>query len=493
MRDEVRARNLIEDHFANPRNVGEMVDAGGTGTAGSITDCGDMVKIFIKVDRDKLARVTFKTIGCPAAIASGSMTTELATDKTLDEAAMIASETVDAALGGLPKTKRRCSNLGAEALQAAIEDLISQKDFEAVRPENDRRVAVAMSGGVDSSTAAAILKKDGYDVIGITMRLHDTVAGEAVKRTCCSPLDIGDARSVAGRIGFPHFSVDFREVFRREVIDTFCADYLSGRTPNPCMECNRQIKFKNLIEKASKLGAGKVATGHYVNIIWNEKLGRYLIKRAYDRKKDQSYMFWAASQKVLAKLLTPLGGSKKAETRRLAAEFGLPVALKAESQEICFIPDNDYRRFLEDHNGYRPEPGPIVDLSGRRLGTHRGLPFYTVGQRRGLGIAHPEPLYVLAINTEKNMLVVGAMSEFYTKTLTATRTNFILFDDLKNPMEAAVMYRYNMQPVPAKISPLGAGRIKVDFADAQGGIAPGQSVVLYDGDLVVGGGIINGP
>lgn len=481
--------NLLEDHFVRPRNVGVIANADGIGTAGSTDNCGDLVKIFISVAGDRLTRVTFKTIGCPAAIASSSMTTELAAGRTLDEAAMIAGSTVDAALGGLPQSKKRCSNLGADALQAAIEDFISRNELKATRPIDKGRVAVAMSGGVDSSTAAAILKEEGYDVIGVTMRLYDADTSAAT-RSCCSPLDISEARSVAAYIGFPHFTVDFRDHFRRGVIDSFCNEYSSGRTPNPCMECNRQLKFGHLLEKATKLGAGHLATGHYVNILWDKDSNRWLVKRSADDAKDQSYMFWAALQDALAKFLTPLGSRKKTDIRRLAAELNLNVAAKEDSQEICFIPDNNYRRFLQNYAGYKSRSGPIVDITGKRLGTHRGLPYYTVGQRRGLGIAYSKPLYVLAIRPKTNTLVVGVKEDFDTRSIIASEINFIPFDALDRPLGVEAAYRYNMRPVNATIHPLEDSKVRVDFKTPQGGVAPGQSVVFYNGDLVIGGGII---
>jgi len=485
---KIADNNLINDHFINPRNVGELTDADGIGTAGNSKD-GDFLKIFIKVDGDIICRITFKAFGCPTAIASGSMTTELAAGRRLDEAAMITSQKVEAALGGLPVNKAQCSNIGAQALQAALEDLISRDGFKATRPMGKSRVAVAMSGGVDSSTVAALLKKEGYDVIGITMRLHNE-APTASSGACCSPLDIGDARGVAGRLGFPHYTLDMRDRFASKVIERFCAEYLSGKTPNPCMECNREIKFKGLLEIARKLGAARLATGHYVDIRHSEATGRYLVYRSVDKNKDQSYMFWGASQEVLAKLIMPLGNQTKKTTRSIAENLDLAVADKPESQEICFIPDDDYRRFLTEYAGYEPLPGPIVNQAGELLGEHNGLPFYTIGQRRGLGVTHSEPLYVLEVRAGSNTVVVGTRSEFNTKTIKAGEVNFIPFDKLPAPMAVLVKYRYNMSPVGAVIEAISETEVKVTFDTPRGGVAPGQSVVFYDNEMVVGGGVI---
>ncbi len=481
-------KNLINDHFINPRNIGELADADGVGTAGNSKD-GDFLKIFIKIDGDIIKRIAFKAFGCPTAIASGSMTTELAAGRSLDEAAMITSQKVEAALGGLPANKADCSNIGAKALQSALEDFISRDNFKTTRPVGERRVAVAMSGGVDSSTAAALLKSEGYDVIGITMRLHNETPIES-SRACCSPLDIDDARNVAARLGFPHYSLDMRDKFESKVIKRFCDEYLLGKTPNPCMECNREIKFKELLKTARQLGAEHLATGHYVDIRHNETTGRYLVYRSVDKNKDQSYMFWSASQEVLSKLLMPLGNRTKKTTRSIAENFDLAVADKLESQEICFIPDNDYRRFLTEYAGYKPLPGPIVNLTGERLGEHHGLPFYTIGQRRGLGITHSEPLYVIEIRPDSNTLIVGSKSEFNTKTILVGEVNFIPFDNLSAPMPVQVKYRYNMSPVDAAVEAISDTEVKVIFDSPQGGVAPGQSVVFYDNDMVVGGGII---
>ncbi|MBX5465647.1 MAG: tRNA 2-thiouridine(34) synthase MnmA, partial [Clostridia bacterium] len=275
------------------------------------------------------------------------------------------------------------------------------------------RVVAAMSGGVDSSVAAALLVRQGYEVIGVTMQIWQArdPAEEARLGGCCSLGAVADARRVAELLGIPYYVLNLQEAFRRAVIDDFVREYARGRTPNPCIVCNREIKFAALLERARELGAEYVASGHYARAGWDAGRGRWVLRRGRDARKDQSYVLYPLEQEQLAHVLFPLGGMEKAETRRLAAELGLPVAAKPESQEICFVRDGDYAAFLEGEIPDRFRPGPIVDRRGRLLGTHRGLPRYTVGQRRGLGVAAREPLYVLEVDAERNRLVVGTAAE----------------------------------------------------------------------------------
>lgn len=480
----------VKYHFLNPQNVGRISDADGVGSAGNLRDCGDFIELFIKASGDRITDISFLATGCPASIASASVTTEMAKDKSIYKAAMIDDLVVDKALGGLAEDKKTCSNLGVSALRGALEDYVSSGRFRGV-PIVENRIAVAMSGGVDSSTAAAILRRDGYDVIGLTMRLHDS-HDDYSHKNCCSPSDLADAAAVAVKIGFPHFGLNFKAIFKEKVIDNFLNAYVSGSTPNPCMECNRKLKFTALIEKANVLGASFVATGHYVRILHDDNSGRYLIKKAVDAVKDQSYMFWAAGQDVLSRFRTPLGDYIKPDIRKIAAGMGLAVATKSESQEICFIPDNDYRKFLISSNKSAPRPGPILDKAGNIVGTHRGLPFYTVGQRRGLGISNEKPLYVIKIDVDNNCLIVGEINDFDTVSLIAKESNFVLFDRLESDYEVEVKFRYNMEPVAATLRPIDDKRFLVEFREKQMGVAPGQSVVAYQGDLLVGGGVIEG-
>lgn len=343
------------------------------------------------------------------------------------------------------------------------------------------KVAVAMSGGVDSSVAAALLKEQDYEVIGVTMqvRLPDNGPDAAV-----------NAKAVADMLGIPHYVADFREIFTRKVITHFCGEYSLGRTPNPCVRCNQFIKFGALLTEAKELGADFMATGHYARVEKEDAGGRRLLKKGSDCRKDQSYFLHALNQEQLRHSLFPLGELTKAKVRRMAEELDLPVANRPESQEICFIPDNDYPAFLKDYVGDEVKPGPVLDGRGNTLGEHRGIIFYTIGQRRGLGISAGEPLYVVAINREENAIIVGSKEEAYAVEFTASELNWIALDEPKRPMRVNAKIRYRHQEAEALVTPSGENRVRVEFKEPQMAIAPGQAVVFYDGDTVIGGGSI---
>jgi len=358
------------------------------------------------------------------------------------------------------------------------------------------RVVVAMSGGVDSSVAAALLKHQGYEVIGITMCFN--LPDSTTKRpTCCGLQGIEDARRVAHKLGIKHYVLNFSRVLEEKIIKDFCREYLKGRTPNPCVRCNQYIKFDALLKKAISLGAGFLATGHYARIQKTKEA--YLLKKAKDLYKDQSYFLYRLGQKQLKAILFPLGNYTKDQVRKIAREFALPVADKLASQEICFLPDADYRRFLKakisatggSAFGGKTDikPGPIIDKKNNILGQHKGIAFYTIGQREGLGIARGYPIYVIEINPKNNCITVGKKEDVYADEFLLRDVHFTLAP-IKKKVALRVRIRYNHPEAPARIIFL-KHKIKVKFKKPQFAVTPGQSAVFYDKDVVLGGGIID--
>jgi tRNA-specific 2-thiouridylase len=367
------------------------------------------------------------------------------------------------------------------------------------------RVVVGMSGGVDSSVAAALLKEQGYDVVGIMLRLWSEPAGDegdddgverVVENKCCSLESMGDARRVAAQLDIPFYVVNVEEPFRQTIVDFFYDEYAAGRTPNPCLRCNRHIRFRLLLERALALGADYLATGHYVRLDDDPATGLRRLRRSADEAKDQSYVLHVLSQHQLRHALFPLGGYTKAEVRAMAAARGLPVATKAESQEICFVA-NDYRGFLRryaDATGREaPQPGPILDVEGRKLGTHQGLAYYTVGQRKGLGVSAREPLHVLQMDAPRNALVVGTAERLERDSFLIRDTTWTSGEAPAAPFAAQLKVRYKAPLVAGWVTPLADGRAEVRLERPQRAITPGQAAVFYGGatgDEVLGGGLI---
>jgi tRNA-specific 2-thiouridylase len=350
-----------------------------------------------------------------------------------------------------------------------------------------------MSGGVDSSVAAALLVEQGVEVVGVTLRVWPwKEPDDARKRfgSCCSPETVDDARQVARRLGIPHYLLNTEREFDRTVIANFAGEYSAGRTPSPCVVCNREVKFGSLLRRALAWEASAVATGHYARVDHDPGTGRHLLRKGRDPKKDQSDFLWPLTQAQLRAARFPVGELTKEEVRAIARSRGLATADKQESQEICFIPENDYRGFLRCRMPGAFRPGQVVDREGRVLGEHRGLADYTVGQRRGLGIASERALYVVALDPERNTVVVGSESELERTRLIATQVNFIPFDSLEGEMRVTAKIRHSHTPAPATIYPLAPGEVETRFETPQRAITPGQSVVFYQDDLVVGGGVI---
>lgn len=354
-----------------------------------------------------------------------------------------------------------------------------------------------MSGGVDSSVAAALLHEQGYDIIGVTMKLWDfeQVGGNVNHESgCCSLESFNDARMVCASLGVPHYVLNFSREFHEGVVQDFIDEYLAGRTPNPCVQCNTKIKWRTLVDKAEELGADYISTGHYAQTHFNPESGRFELIRAVDDHKDQSYALWGITQKSLSKTLFPLGGFTKPQVRDLARKFGLRTAEKKESQEICFIPDNNYHRLLksiEPGLAGKVDGGAMVDSQGNVLGKHEGYPFYTIGQRKGLGGGFEKPMYVTEIDQPNNRVIVGPKEELYHRSFRVQDVNLIRYTSIDEPLKVDIKIRYNDDGHPGIIRPAtGGSELEAVFDQPQKSITPGQSAVFFEGDQVVGGGII---
>ena len=370
------------------------------------------------------------------------------------------------------------------------------RDSTNVQAPVEKKAIIAMSGGVDSSVAALLCQQQGFDCVGVTLALTDNSdrgLGEASfpgEKTCCSVDDVADARSVAFRLGMPFYVFNFKEAFRREVMDRFAAAYQRGETPNPCIDCNRYIKFAKLMHRGEEIGFPYVATGHYARVEQDRATGRWLLKKGLDENKDQSYMLYSLTQWELSRLLLPLGGLTKEETRRLAEEHGFVNARKRDSQDICFVPDGDYAAFIRRWTGRDFPPGDFVGTQGEVYGQHKGIIHYTVGQRKGLGLSFPQPMFVKELDVENNQVVLSKAEELFSQTVAARDVNLISVESIPEPLRVKARVRYRQKEQPATVVQTGPDELRVVFDQPQRAITPGQALVLYDGDTVVGGGRI---
>ena len=355
-----------------------------------------------------------------------------------------------------------------------------------------KKALIAMSGGVDSSVAAYLMKEAGYDCIGVTMKLYDNEdIGMEREKTCCSLSDIEDARSVCVKLGIPYYVFNFKDDFKEKVIDNFISCYQKGMTPNPCIECNRHLKFEHLYKRAKALHCDVIVTGHYAKVVQDEQ-GYHLLK-GVDETKDQSYVLYSLTQEQLAMALFPIGELSKAQVRSIADESGLVNSRKADSQDICFIPDGDYKKFIESYCGYKDTEGDFVDKDGNVLGRHRGLTGYTTGQRRGLGVSAGRPLYVIRKDLENNRIVLGDEADLYVSRIALRDVNFISIERLDSPMRVDMKIRYSQKTARATVFPSENGMVTALFDEPQRAPTAGQAGVFYDGETVVGGGTIVEP
>ncbi len=471
----------FEDHLSAPRGLGALAGWPQSGAAGGAA-CGDLVRVTVRVEGEMVAEAGFDAEGCGAARAAGSAVVELVEGRPFLEAARVTPADVDGALGGLIPPKRHAAELAADALHRALG--AAAKDGIPELAETPRRTLVAVSGGVDSAAAAQLALDAGDDVVAVTLELWSDPATDG-ERSCCSPQAVTGARALAHGMGIPHVTLDLRERFRAEVVDRFLDGYAAGLTPNPCVRCNGTVRFDAMLDLATALGAARLATGHYARIA-RDRHGP-LVRAAVDPRKDQSYMLAKLDPALLDRLSFPLGGLTKDAVRALARDAGLPVADKRESQDLCFVAGLGGRAFLRRHGGPRlRRPGEIVDRDGRVLGRHDGQHEFTVGQRRGLGVHSPEPLYVVKKDAATNRVTVGTKQELATTTVRLEAAR------LHRPADQvrAVRLRYHAEPIPCRASAGEGDEVRLELARPAHAVAPGQLACLMRDDCVVGEGTI---
>ncbi|HEY4696058.1 MAG TPA: tRNA 2-thiouridine(34) synthase MnmA [Candidatus Hydromicrobium sp.] len=476
-------------HFKKPYNVGEIPNPDASGNSGGIK-CPGHIKLTARIDKNIISDIKFKAFGCNYTIAAASYLTTLIKNKDVLESTLITEKELEKYLGKFPAGKRYVPDIAINALNNLISDYISKPHTGNIYKKNTKRVAVAMSGGIDSSMAAKFLKDEGWEVIGVTMKLlPDDFDWKNNTKTCCSRKDIEAARKVSLKLNIPHIVINFIRPFEEDIINPFCLEYQKGHTPNPCVECNKYIKFGALLKKIKTLGASYLATGHHCRVEKSSDTGLFKVKKGLDKSKDQSYVLWKLSQDQLSRIKTPIGVFSKDNIIKEISKIFPFLEKKSESQDICFIPENNYHSFLASKLRDIKE-GIILNTRGDIIGTHKGYPFYTIGQRKGLGISHSKPLYVKEIIPEKNIIIAGEEKDILQKSLKVKNINFIAGSPPRNNFKAMVKIRYNFNETSAEIRIKNKKTASVIFDMPQKAVTPGQSAVFYIDDTLIGGGVI---
>jgi tRNA-specific 2-thiouridylase len=477
-------RELFEHYLSDESRRGTPADGAFIGAAGGAA-CGDLSRISFAVVDERIATVSFDAEGCGATVAATAAVAEMVDGAPVLEAAAIDIDTVDEAIGGLTPAKRHAAQLAADALHRGLASAAASSQRLAPAASSER-VAVAMSGGVDSAVAALLERERGAEVVGVTVKLWADPDTDGAK-ACCSPEAVLGARGLAHSLGIPHFTLDLEEEFRRRVVRRFIDGYTAGSTPNPCVLCNGEVRIAAMVDLAERLGADRLITGHYARIV--EDADGPLLASAADEAKDQSYMLAALPPQLLGRLAFPLTELTKPEVREIAARHQLTVAKKPESQDLCFLAGQGKRKFLRRHGGLGDNEGAVLDRGGRTVGRHRGHHNFTVGQRRGIGVSAPEPLYVVATDAVANTVTVGTRAELETRRV-HIRDATLHRDGARVD---AVRLRYHSRALPASIGAAGPGRhdaLEVELGEEFVGASPGQTAVLLEGETIVGHGTI---
>ncbi|HEY4778981.1 MAG TPA: tRNA 2-thiouridine(34) synthase MnmA [Solirubrobacterales bacterium] len=477
-------RELFENYLSDESRRGAAVDGAFTGAAGGAA-CGDLARVSFLIEDERIASVSFDAEGCGATVAATAAVAEMVDGAPVLEAAAIDIAAIDAAIGGLTPAMRHAAQLAADALHRGLAGAAASSRRLAPTAKRER-VAVAMSGGVDSAVAALLERERGADVVAVTVKLWADPDTDGAK-ACCSPEAVLGARGLAHSLGIPHFTLDLEEEFRRRVVGRFIDGYAAGSTPNPCVLCNGEVRIAAMVDLAERLGADRLVTGHYARIV--EDADGPLLASAVDEAKDQSYMLAALPPQLLGRLSFPLTELTKPEVREIATRHGLTVAKKPESQDLCFLAGQGKRGFLRRHGGLADDDGAVLDSSGRTVGRHRGHHNFTVGQRRGIGVSAPEPLYVVATDAAANTVTVGGRAELETRRVHVR--DAILHRD--GARVDAVRLRYHSRALPASIGAAGPGRheaLEVELGEEFVGASPGQTAVLLEGETIVGHGTI---